>query len=93
VDGLIYDYIAKFSPERTANLKIIEKSEEFGIPPIVIPKGIDKNFKSQLKSILLSMNKDPEGKKILDHLMIDKFAEGKDYNYNSVRAMKNLIDE
>jgi len=93
IDGLIYDYIAKFTPERVANLKIIEKSEEFGIPPIVIPKGLDKKLEMQLKSILISMHKDPEGKKILDNLLIDKFEEGYDSNYNSIRAIEKLINE
>lgn len=93
VDGLIYDYIAKFTPERVANLKIIEKSEEFGIPPIVIPNGIDKDFEKELKSVLFNMHKDPEGKKILAHLLIDKFEEGEDYNYNSVRAIQKMINE
>lgn len=93
VDGLIYEYIAKFSPERVENLKIIEKSEEFGIPPIIIPKGIDKDLEIQLKSTLLAMHEDPEGKKILDHLLIDRFEDGKDSNYNSIREMKKLFSE
>jgi phosphate/phosphite/phosphonate ABC transporter binding protein len=93
IDGLIYNYIEKFRPERVANLKIIEKSEEFGIPPIVVPKNIDKNLKNKLKSILLNLHKDPQGKKILDKLLIDKFIEGQDANYNSIREMEKLNRE
>ena len=46
-----------------SNLKIIEKSEEFGIPPIVVSNKIDIDFKNKLKSILLSLHEDPDGKK------------------------------
>ena len=93
VDGLIYNYIEKFSPEGTAHLKIIEKSEEFGIPPIVVPKNLDTDLKKELKSILLSLHKDPRGKEILDKLLIDKFVEGQDANYNSIRDIEKLIKE
>jgi phosphonate transport system substrate-binding protein len=93
IDGLIYNYIEKFRPEGIANLKIIEKSQEFGIPPIVVPKNMDRKLKNKLKSALLSLHKDPKGKEILDKLLIDKFVEGQDANYNSIRAIEKLVKQ
>ncbi|MDP3314164.1 phosphate/phosphite/phosphonate ABC transporter substrate-binding protein [Lutibacter sp.] len=89
IDGLIYDYAAKYYPEKVKGIKIIEKSENFGIPPIVVPTELDAITKQKLKKIFLEIHQDSVGKKILDKLMIDRFEEGKDENYNSIR--KNYV--
>ena len=90
VDGLIYDYLAAFYPERVKNIKIIEKSEYFGIPPIVVPSNLDKGLKDQLKNIFLSLHNDSTGMKILNTLLIDKFVEGNDADYNSIRQIQRI---
>lgn len=90
VDGLIYDYLATFYPERLKNVRIIEKSEYFGIPPVVVPSGLNQNLKKQLRDMFLTLHEDPEGKKILDKLLIDRFIEGNDTDYNSIRQFQNI---
>lgn len=89
VDGLIFEYLAKHHPEKVKNIKVIEKSEDFGIPPVVVSKNIDAETKQKLKNIFLNLHKDSIGKQILNKLLIDKFIEGNDANYNSIR--KNLV--
>lgn len=93
VDGLIYEYLKKNNPKRVENIKIIEKSIDFGIPPIVVPANLDSKLKNKIKVSLLNMHKDSLGKIILDHLLIDKFIEGKDADYNSIREMHNFVNE
>ncbi len=94
VDGLIFEYLKKHNSERVNDLKIIEKSDYFGIPPIVVPSNLDSKLKSIIKSSLLSMHKDSIGKEILNQLLIDKFIEGNDSNYDGIREMQNdLIHE
>jgi phosphonate transport system substrate-binding protein len=90
IDGLIFEYLAKYHPEKVENIRIIEKSEEFGIPPVVVSKNIDPKIKQDLKNIFLNLHKDTIGKQILDKLLIDKFIEGDDKNYNNIR---NNLDE
>ncbi|VAW24740.1 ABC transporter, substrate-binding protein (cluster 12, methionine/phosphonates) [hydrothermal vent metagenome] len=91
VDGLIFDYNAIFHPESVKNLKIVEKSEYFGIPPVVVPQGLDKNLKKQVRNILLTMHKDSVGKRILDKLLIDKFIEGHDSDYDKIREINREL--
>jgi len=93
VDGLIYEYLKKHNPKRIENIKIIEKSSDFGIPPIVAPANLDKEWKAKIKLSLLNMHKDSIGKLILGNLLIDKFIEGNDANYNSIRDMHNFVNE
>ncbi len=89
VDGLIYHYLEKFNPDKIKNIKVIEKSEYFGIPPIVTLSR-DESFIKQIRRILLEMHKDEIGKKLLANLLIDRFIQGTDSLYNSIRDMKNL---
>ncbi|MDH7528934.1 phosphate/phosphite/phosphonate ABC transporter substrate-binding protein [Ignavibacteria bacterium 4148-Me] len=82
VDGLVYDYLKHFQPEKVEGIKIINKSKEFGIPPFVVQKNLDPKLKLKLKNIMLSMHQDFEGKKLLNKIMIDKFIEADDSLYN-----------
>ena len=93
VDGLIVEYYKKFHPERVENIRVIKKSEDFGIPPIVIPKGVDPEIKTKLRHILFIMDKDTLGKEILETLMIDNFIKGDDEDYQSIREMRRNTKE
>ncbi|VAW26379.1 hypothetical protein MNBD_BACTEROID04-1606 [hydrothermal vent metagenome] len=92
IDGLIFNYIKKHEPERIKNLKIIKKSELFGIPPVVIPNNLDYQLKSKLQKMFLNIHKDSLGKSILNKISIDKFIIGKDINYNNIRIMNSQIN-
>lgn len=87
IDSLIFDYAAKKNPAYTSQTKIIRKSPPYGIPPLVVRKGMDPALKDKLKNILLTMHTDPAGKAILDGIMVDKFIVPKDSDYNTVREM------
>ncbi len=91
VDGLIYDYLASYYPAKVKNIKIIEKSADFGIPPVVVPASISLELKKELKTIILSIQYDSVGRNILDKLLIDHFVEGNERDYNSIRDMQKLI--
>lgn len=91
VDSLIYDYAAKKNPIYTSLTKIIEKSQPYGIPPVVVTKDFDPTLKEKIKQTFLNMHNDPEGKKILEGIMVDKFIIPKDSDYNSVREMEKWI--
>lgn len=92
VNSLIFDYIKKVNPEKVSNIKIIEVSEPFGMPPMVVSNQIDSTLYHDLYTIFTGMDEDPEGSKILQGLMIDKYVEGDDANYESIREMCSSID-
>lgn len=93
IDGLIFDYLERFAPERVRGLRIIERSEYYGIPPIVVPKSLPSELKQKLRETLLSIHKDPEGQRILSRLFIDKFTTGRDADYNSIRAVQKFVGQ
>lgn len=87
VHQMIWDYLNKNRPELTANTKIIEKHGPYGIEPIVTSPDIDPELKEKLRNILLNMDKDADGKKILSKIDIEKFVVINDSSYESVREM------
>lgn len=93
VNGLIFDYIQKIHPEKTAAVKIIKKSMPFGMPPVVVNPKIDPNLKDRLQKILLNMGDDAEGRAILFPLGIERFVPGNDGDYGFIRAMNNVISD
>lgn len=91
VDSLIWEYTALKNPELTGRTRIIEKSEPYGIPPVVVRPGMNLELKKRLKEILLSAAQDPEGKEILTGMMIDGFVAGDDRNYDTIRSMNSWV--
>ena len=87
VDSLVWEYLNQNTPAETSRTRIIAKSDPYGIPPVVIPKGIDPSLKKKLLEIFLNIHKDPVGEKILRQIMIERFIEVDDSIYDSVRKM------
>ncbi len=93
VDGLIWDFYAKKNPAFTAKTRIIKKSQPFGIPPLVASRQFPPADRERIQKVLLAMHQDPEGKKILAELMIDRFIPPRDALYDTVRQMEQQLAE
>ncbi|HEY6838914.1 MAG TPA: phosphate/phosphite/phosphonate ABC transporter substrate-binding protein [Geobacteraceae bacterium] len=91
VDSLIWEFTAKKNPALTAQTRIVARSTPFGIPPFVVIPSLDQTLKKRLWGVLLTMHDDPEGRKILDGMMIDKFVDGDDRAYDSIREMNAWV--
>jgi len=91
VDGLVFDYLIDRKPEIRDKVRIINKSEEFGIPPVVVSPKVSTETKDKLKRIFLNLHNSEEGRVILEHLKIEKFLEQEDGNYDSIREMANEV--
>jgi phosphate/phosphite/phosphonate ABC transporter binding protein len=87
VNSLVFDYIKRTHPEMVMNLKIIEKSTHFGMPPLVVSRQIDSVLLKDLHSVLTNMVKYKEGRDILRSLMINRFVTDDDRLYDGIRQM------
>ena len=84
IDGLVYEYLLENHPERVEEIKVISKSENFGIPPFVYTSKSDTQIIARVREILLNMHNNPDGKKILKKMKIDKFEIVSHSNYKSI---------
>ena len=92
VDSLIWEYMMSTGPGFVEQTRIINRSEPYGIPPVVVPKNLAAKKKKILADILLNMHKENEGKAILTKLHIDQFTTVPDSDYDSIRAMNTRIN-
>ncbi len=93
VDSLIFDALLKQQDSFAGRLKIVEISEEFGMPPVVVPPGVSPELKRKLLKVLLSMEHDPAGKKVLHSLGMDGFALPEPELYRSAILLRKEINE
>jgi phosphate/phosphite/phosphonate ABC transporter binding protein len=93
VDSLIWEFMNKIDPALTSRTKIIEKSPPYGIPPIVVNPALDPETKKRLKNILLTLHEDRKAAPLLEKIQIDRFVEGNDKNYDTVRSMGNWLEK
>lgn len=88
VDGHIWEYYHQRDPVHTAKTRVIMKSAPFGSPPLVASGQVSGEVKDRVKAVITHMHEDPEGKKILDQLAIDRFDAFQEEWYKSVAEMK-----
>ncbi len=73
VDSLVYAYAVKRDPSIGKKTRVILRSEDFGMPPVVASARADKMEVNTIRQILLSMDRDNKGRRVLQQLGIDKF--------------------
>ncbi|MGD8520229.1 MAG: phosphate/phosphite/phosphonate ABC transporter substrate-binding protein [Desulfobacterales bacterium] len=87
VDGLIWEYYHHKNPVFTSETRIIRKSESYGIPPLVASRSLSFELRTRIRRALFDMHQDPNGRKIINELMIDRFVNPRDEWYDSIRNM------
>ncbi len=85
VNGLIFDYLNHARPGYVENLRIIEKTEPGGIPPVVNSLLMSRELRSQIQEFFTNMHHEEHTRQILDELMIDRFTIVGDTLYDSLR--------
>jgi phosphonate transport system substrate-binding protein len=87
VHGQIWEYYNHRNPAFTSKTRIIKKSKAFGNPPVVASAHMPNQMKEQIRNLLFNMHLEPDGKRILDELMIDRFIAPKAHSYNPILEM------
>jgi phosphonate transport system substrate-binding protein len=87
VDGHQWEYFERLSPAYTSKTRVIRKSQPFGSPPLVASARLAGDVRSKIQDLMLSMHTDPEGRRILENLLIDRFVAPRDEWYEPARAM------
>ena len=91
VNGQVWEYYNHNDPVFTTKTRIIKISQPFGNPPVVASAHLSNQMKAHIRSLLLEMHLDPDGKKILDELMIDGFIAPIEECYDPILAMKKIL--
>ncbi len=93
VDSLIFDSLYELPDSFAQQVRIIHKSRDFGMPPVVVTPSMDKQSKRMLLKVLLGMANDPRGQIVLQHLEMDGFAIPSPELYRSAILLRKQLKE
>lgn len=91
VDSLVYEAMKARQPELGARVRVIAMSDPVGNPPVVVGPHVPVQLADRLKRVLLGMHEDPEGRRVLAELGIDRFVEAEDKAYDPIRRIRSFI--
>jgi phosphonate transport system substrate-binding protein len=91
VDSLVWEYYQRTNPALTSATRVVRKSEPYGIPPLVASSSVPSELKEQVRGLVLAMHEDPEGRQILQNLLIDRFIAPKEEWYDSIRLLEQKV--
>ncbi|MFH7319487.1 phosphate/phosphite/phosphonate ABC transporter substrate-binding protein [Desulfurivibrio sp. D14AmB] len=92
VDSLIWEYLLLINPELTSRTRVLLKSTPYGIPPVVVRANITPQLRERLRLVFEEAHLDPQGKPILDKMMIEQFVPTEDRSYDSIREMISWVE-
>lgn len=75
VDSIVYDFYKDRDHQVAAKTRVINQSQEFGMPPVVVPIHTSQKQKKWLRDIFLHVHNDSKGRKALDIMGVDRFVE------------------
>ncbi|MFN3598552.1 MAG: phosphate/phosphite/phosphonate ABC transporter substrate-binding protein [Aquificaceae bacterium] len=87
VDSLVYHHMEKVQPNITKELKVIQKFGPFPITPFVYSRYVDKETVEKLRSAMLNMDRDEEGRTILEKMGIKGFTKLNPSFYKPIKDM------
>jgi phosphonate transport system substrate-binding protein len=73
VNQMVLDDMVRDNPALAAQLRMIEQSDAFGAPPVVVNQDIEPQLKLRLADAFIQMAADTAGRVVLDGLGIDGF--------------------
>jgi phosphonate transport system substrate-binding protein len=92
VDGYVWETLNLHHPELTRKTRIVEKSPEFGFPPIVARNDLPEKDVLAMQSMLLGMNGSPSGLELLGRLNLDGFEAGNSTLFDAIRRNMLLVE-
>ena len=75
IDGYVYEVMRETEPDLIAQTRVVQQSELLGFPPIACSAAAANDTRTQrLRSALVRMGDDPDGRAVLAMLRLDGFA-------------------
>jgi phosphonate transport system substrate-binding protein len=91
VDGYIWETLAHIQPKLVAATRIVERSPEFGFPPIVARASLAPSVIAEVRRVLVAMAGDPRGRDLLKTLNLTGFVAGDDRLYTGIERMARVV--
>ncbi len=87
VSGYVWEMIAEREPQLARRTRVVWRSSPFGFPPWVAGKGASPSLRRSLAQALFAMDRDAEGKAVLEGLGLDGFIPPPPGLYREARRL------
>lgn len=91
VDGYVWETLNLSHPELTGRTRVVERSPEFGFPPLVARPSLPQADFLALQEVLLTMGQDVEGAALLRRLNLDGFEAGNAHLFDGIARMARTV--
>ena len=91
VDSLVFEFAVARDPSLADKVRVIHRSPDFGIPPVVISPFTRPQVKADLQTLLLGMSDDPAAQEALNSIGVERFVLIDDNAYDGVRELIDII--
>jgi len=93
VDSLVLDYDRKKRFGHAGEVRVLESIGPMTVSPLVASPDLPPELRAALRRTLLGMHEDPDGRRLLDAALIERFAPVEDADYDMHRAMKRAAEK
>lgn len=93
VDSYVWEAMVHQYPRYQQKIQVIERSPEFGFPPLVTHRDLSDAVHKNLAATLQQMHTDTAGLALLNALYLDRFVPGDPTDYDSIADMMIAADE
>jgi phosphonate transport system substrate-binding protein len=92
VDGYVWEVMRETEPDLVEQTRIVWRSEWLGFPPVASPRSLSVDPRLSLfRDALVSMQDDPEGRKVLDMLRLDSFVPVEPSLFDAIAAKVEIV--
>jgi phosphonate transport system substrate-binding protein len=92
VNSVVFDHLSREEPELMKKLRVFERSQPFGAPPVLVPSKQDPERTTQLAAALQALDEVPEGRAMLEALNVDRFVDPPEGLYDEAREFLSILD-
>ncbi len=91
VDGYVWETLALRTPVLTRRTRVAHVSDEYGFPPMVARRSLDRVTYERFRDTLLGMPKDDLGRKLLHELNLDGFLAPDDARFAGIAKVLEFV--
>ena len=93
VDGYVWETLALRVPALTGRTRVAHMSDEYGFPPIVARRSIDRATYERFRDTLLAMPQDARGRELLQELNLQGFLPPDDSRFSGIARVLDFVSQ
>jgi phosphonate transport system substrate-binding protein len=92
VASLVLEYDDAHGLGVADRVRVLESLGPSSIPPVIARSNLPEGVRQELRRHLLAMHEDPEGRRILDQALLQRFVRVDDSSYDDIRERKHRAE-